>query len=127
MADFNQALFACADITAADHTGRNALHLAARYGRVAMAEMLVSLGIEVHSESVFVSHALLQVNTAGPSGHTALHFAAQSGNLAMVQLLVDAGADPEQMNNSKRMAFNVAKNEQVIRILSGIVSYMTYY
>ena len=104
-----------ASISSLSHDGWAALHLAAHFGHVAIVEVLLAAGADVHARSgnrlantalhaaaaggyIEVIAILLRhgadVNARQHGGFTALHAAAQDGEVAMVRLLLDHGADP---------------------------------
>jgi ankyrin repeat protein len=66
------------------------LHLAARYGRVAILHELVRAGADV--------------NGRGFHGWTSLHYAARSGYLEIIEVLLNAGAEAGALDNDKRTA-----------------------
>lgn len=107
------ALAQGADVDAAHGDGMTGLHWAARYGDVALAEILVEAGANVEAVTRIGDHRPLHVAArhghadvssllleAGASvqarttnGTLPLHFAAGSGSAPTVQTLIDHGAD----------------------------------
>ena len=73
-----------------DHSGRAAIHIAARNGHTAMVDMMIKKGVNVD---------LMEDSPADP-GTTPLHEACMSGYSDVVKLLMDAGAN-DTMKNSK--------------------------
>lgn len=66
--------------TIANDKGMTGLHLAARYGRLAVVKLYLERGMDLHA-------------TDG-KGYTALHRASGYGKTAVAQYLLDLGADP---------------------------------
>lgn len=84
------------------------LHLAANYGRVEIAEMLLKKWPEMLKDE---DHHF----------NTALHTAAESGYAEMVTFLIDKGIDPATKNMENRTALFLAqknKHQDVVDILS---------
>jgi Ankyrin repeats (3 copies) len=72
-----------------------ALHEAARYGRVHIAQLLLNNGADVHAIDA-------------DNGEIALHLAARVGNASMVELLLKAGANGRLRNNSGKIPYQLA-------------------
>lgn len=84
------------------------LHLAASYGRVEIADMLLQKWPEMLKEE---DHHF----------NTALHAAAESGYAEMVTFLIDRGMDPATKNRENRTALFLAeknKHQDVVDILA---------
>ncbi len=73
-----------------DHSGRAAIHIAARNGHAAMVDMMIKKGVNVD----------LMEDSPADAGTTPLHEACMSGYSDVVKLLMDAGAN-DTMKNSK--------------------------
>ncbi|BAE50499.1 ankyrin repeat domain-containing protein [Paramagnetospirillum magneticum] len=71
-------------VTAIDTRGYTPLHLAARYGKAAMAIRFLALGADIYARN--------------RAGETPIYLAAENGDLATVQALLDRHADPTQEN-----------------------------
>merc|ERR1712168_1211334 len=75
------------EVDKADSYGNTALLLAAEKGFLAVCQLLLEFGADLH-------HA----NTA--VGWGALHFAAYEGHREVIKLLLEYGADPDKLDNS---------------------------
>ena len=106
-----------ADIEACDTKGRSPLHLAARWGRLTVAESLLqrpktaSKGAprpdSPSADSPIWKKANVHVRDI--HGDTPLHLAARRGYEDIVKLLVDEGANVENENNYKQSPQEVAE------------------
>ncbi|KAA8895529.1 ankyrin repeat-containing domain protein, partial [Sphaerosporella brunnea] len=111
-----------ADVDARDRDGNTPLFLAARYGHVDAARVLLEHGaarhertrcqsartalhVAAHFEQVemcrFLLSAGLDVNATVNSGWTALHVAAKMRNAALAAVLLTHGADPEALGRNR--------------------------
>lgn len=72
-----------------------ALHEAARYGRVHIAQLLLNNGADVNVKDA-------------DNDEIALHLAARVGNASMVELLLKAGANGRLRNNSGKTPYQLA-------------------
>jgi len=107
------------DDTDEDEIGKGALHYAAIYGYVKVAELLVAKGADVNAKGgkydvtplhcaadrghTAVVELLIgegaDVNAHQNTGHTVLQQAAQGGHIDVVELLISKGADIEAADN----------------------------
>ncbi|OQR99420.1 ankyrin-1-like, partial [Thraustotheca clavata] len=83
--------------------GNTALHEAAKYGHLEIAQALV--------------HAGANVNKRNQEGMTPLHKAAKNGYLDVVRCLLDAGAIPTMPNLKGDMAFAIATESSIQDLL----------
>jgi ankyrin repeat protein len=118
--------------TAYNDDGWTPLHLAAHYGQLEAAEMLLSYGADSDARSrnsldniplhaaVAGNHMELvkllvgdgsDVNAQQHGGWTPLHAAAQNGNYDMVAYLLQSGADPELPNDDGLAPYDIAMEE----------------
>jgi ankyrin repeat protein len=121
-----------AQANAYNDDGWTPLHLAAHYGQLDAAEVLLSYGADSSARSrnslnniplhaaVAGNHPELvkllvgdgsDINDQQQGGWTALHGASQHGNYAMVAYLLKNGADPEIANDDGLTAFDIAMEE----------------
>jgi ankyrin repeat protein len=119
-------------VTAYNADGWTALHLAAHYGQLEAAEVLLSHGADSDARShngmdniplhaaVAGNHLELvkllvgdgsDVNAQQHGGWTPLHGAAQHGNYDMAAYLLKSGADPEIPNDDGLTAYDIAMEE----------------
>ena len=116
-------------VTASTADGYTLLHLAAYFGHVTTATLLLECGADVaavsrddaegtplHAAAAGRQHALCwlllahgaPVDAQQTGGFTALHAAARYGDLAIVQLLVVNGADPWLEADDGKIAADIA-------------------
>lgn len=126
-------------LTAAySHDGWTALHLAAFFGKLEIAEVLLANEAPVNARSknamantplhaavagrkalemagILLAHGA-EVNARQQGGFTALHAAAQNGDEKLVRLLISLGADVKARadNNQNAMDLAMAKGHQAI-------------
>jgi len=121
-----------------DEFGFSALHKAAAYNSLAVAELLVQAKADVnvkdngefsalhaaaYSNSLAVAELLVQakadVHAKNMGGASALHWAAENNSLAVAELLVQAKADVDAKNNGGQSALRIAgRNQDMITLLS---------
>jgi ankyrin repeat protein len=83
-----------ASLQQTEHILNTMLHVAARYGRLAIVQVLLDQGADVHFKS--------------SSGDIALHLAAEAGYKDVVRLLLEAGSDGRAKNNEGKTPHNLA-------------------
>lgn len=90
-----------ADACLRDGNGQTLLHIAVRYGKAAMVELLIEKGgdidaCQVYTESYQNDFPLMKVwmrETGATAGYAPLHMAAKYGQVDVVELLIEKGAD----------------------------------
>lgn len=118
--------------------GFTALHLAAWFGHVKVAEVLLARGADprvvAHNPTAIeplnsaaaaghpvIAHLLLdrgaEVDATQQGGITPLHSAAAHNDAAMVALLLARGADPTQTTDDGRSAADLATDPKVLALL----------
>ena len=121
--------------------GWTALHLAAFFGSVECARILLDAGAKVNERSqnpmgnmplhaaaagrqIEIVRLLLErgawVNARQHGGWTALHAAAQNGDIAMAELLIGAGADVMARADNQQLPWDLALtkgHQQMVEIL----------
>ena len=122
-----------------NENGNTALHVAAEYGHVHLAQFLLEKGINIETKGYYGTTALHRAVTAGQEsvvslllqegadvqaesddGKTALHRAADAGQEALVRLLIQHGADIEAKSlYGKTALFRAAEHgyHEVVRLL----------
>ena len=96
-----------ANVTFANRIGQTALHIAAIQGSVDAIHKLVELGLDP--------------NVANAMGQTPLHFAAGAHRnvFEACSALLDLGADPFEVDQHGRLAYEIAKDDELRRLLGG--------
>ncbi|KAF5578017.1 Pfs NB-ARC ankyrin-domain-containing protein [Fusarium pseudocircinatum] len=89
------------DLEAENDLGETALHIAAKYGQVAVVTSLLENGAQPDNES--------------PPGMTPLHFAARHGHIAIMELLLEAGArqDPKDFLGYTPLSYAIENRHTV--------------
>lgn len=96
-----------ANLAALDGTGRNPLHLAARYGHAEVVETLLRHGAEVVARD------------AVPSlGYTPLHYAALFGHATVARLLLNGGAEAKVEDDFGRSPIAMASRDTVREVFA---------
>ncbi|GAW11383.1 hypothetical protein ANO14919_007270 [Xylariales sp. No.14919] len=134
-------------VDARNPNGRTSLHEAARYGRTAIANILVERGADINARShmgytpltfaaecghievmlVLIEHQA-DLNAASTSeqmdlrGHTPLHRAALRGNLAAVQLLVGKGASVNAVTANGITSQQIAVQKESLTIVLALTA-----
>lgn len=127
-----------AAVSALAGDGFSPLHLAAWFGQVGAAELLLARGADVervadngtdlrplHSAAAggheVIVHLLLDrgadIESAQGGGVRAIHSAAHRDDLAMVRLLVERGADPSAATDDGRTAADLTTEAAVLALL----------
>ena len=83
-------LFSKASMEETDHTGKAAVHLAAKNGHIGMLKVMVEKGVDIN----------LTEDKPGETGVTPLHLACLHGHVDVVKLLIAAGADDTILNGT---------------------------
>lgn len=91
------------DINVTTGDGLTGLHEAVICGHIKMVEFLISQEANV--------------NCCDSEGWTPLHAAASLGQVQMVEILLDQGADATIINCENLLAYDLARNDQVQRII----------
>lgn len=125
-------------VSAVAGDGFSALHLAAWFGQVGAAEVLLAKGADIervaengtelrplHSAAAgghtVIVHLLLDrgadIEAAQGGGVRAIHSAAHRDDVAMVRLLVDRGADPSAATDDGRTPADLATDDAVLALL----------
>ena len=125
-------------VGARSQDGYAPLHLAASFGHVEIAALLIGRGAEIdvpaanpmkvtplHSAVAgrrFEVAKLLvesgaEVDARREGGGTPLHSAAQNGDAPLVELLLEHGADPLAENDEGRSPLDLAKSAEVVALL----------
>lgn len=96
-----------ADVTFANRIGQTALHIAAIQGSVEAIQKLVELGLDPNVENAM--------------SQTPLHFAAGAHRnvFETCNALLDLGADPFQVDHHGRLPYEIAKDDELRRLLGG--------
>jgi uncharacterized protein len=126
--------------------GFTPLHLAAFFGHVDIARLLIDLGADVEavarnrmrvrplhsaaaSRQLEIARLLVDagadVNERQEHGFTPLHAAAQNGDLDLTRMLLECGADAKQATEDGRLAADFARNagnESVLDVLGKAAS-----
>lgn len=101
-----------ADLQQTSVNGWAPLHMAAAYGHVAKAQLLINAGADVNQRTSLDTEA------------TPLMVAAGAGQAEMVQLLLNCGADAFQRNNLNQTAVEIARaagsNPEAFNLLQSI-------
>ncbi|NLV54125.1 MAG: ankyrin repeat domain-containing protein [Acidimicrobiales bacterium] len=121
--------------------GYRALHVAAYYGQVKVAELLLNRGASVDAVSdnayamqplhaaasrahAVVVHLLLDhgadVDAPMTGGYRPLHAAADGGHAAMVQLLLERGADPNGRTDAGLLAVDIVEDPDTQAVLRAV-------
>jgi hypothetical protein len=95
------------DPSATNKIGQTGLHVAAIWGNIEVAEVLIRYGADVNAQNQF--------------GITPLHMASQSSKHAVAKLLIECGAEPSIKAGNGMRAHEVAK-DQKMRELCGAPS-----
>jgi uncharacterized protein len=130
-------------VSAFSADGFTPLHLAAFFGHLDVAQLLVERGADIeavarnpmqvmplHSAAagrhLEIARLLVgrgaDVNAAQERGFTPLHAAAQNGDMGLLRLLLDRGAEPEQAAADGRKAADFAVengHQEVLTLLGG--------
>jgi ankyrin repeat protein len=88
-----------ADVNAASNSEETPLHIAAKFGSMALAEALVTFGAVVDTED--------------NSGNTPLHDAIAKSHFSVAKVLLKNGADPNRRNNTGQAPLDVAPLDMV--------------
>jgi ankyrin repeat protein len=101
-----QRLAAGSDPSSANPMGQSALHIAAIWGSMQVGELLIEAGATVEAH-----------NKMG--GITPLMCAAQRGRTEFARMLLSRGADPKTQDESGRVAFMFAEDDELRELLGG--------
>ncbi len=107
---FKILINAGADVNAArtdrDYVGDAPIHAASKYNEMAFLEQLITAGADI--------------NKAGNDGMTPLYIASEWGYLEIVKKLLDAGADKSIRATNGESPFDVARTEEIRKLLKDI-------
>ena len=92
-----------ANVNAADSYGTTALMEAAENGHLGVVKYLISKGADFNAATLY--------------GKTALIFAASNGHLEVVKYLISVEANPFLIDNDGKTAKDLAKSEEIRRLL----------
>ncbi|GAQ85364.1 hypothetical protein KFL_002310200 [Klebsormidium nitens] len=102
--DVQATLDSGVDASAADSSGRTALHMAAANGHENVVQLLLEKGANV--------------NAANQEGNTPLHWAALNHHLQVVKRLLEAGANPGALNKVDRTPVDEALDKGFDDVIS---------
>jgi ankyrin repeat protein len=86
-----------------DNFNRTPLHLAARFGKVEIVQMLIGAGADVDAQDEV--------------GWTPLHWAAWNGEIESVRMLIDAGARKDISNIAGKLPYDLTNNYELKNLL----------
>ena len=86
-----------------NNDGWTALHWCAYFNHPEIAKMLLDAGADV--------------NIQDEDGYTALHVSAFNNRIEITQVLIDAGADKTIYNNDGELPYELARTQEVIKLL----------
>jgi ankyrin repeat protein len=119
-----------------DNRGWTPLHVAAYYGKVEIAKMLIDAGADVDVQdewgktslhvvaiygNVEIARMLIDagadVDVQDEDGWTALHWSTGRGDIEIAKVLLDAGARKDIPNNSDKLPYDLARTEELKKLL----------
>ncbi|KAM7539627.1 hypothetical protein Aperf_G00000031830 [Anoplocephala perfoliata] len=129
----NQRLSYCADLTLRDKRGNAPIHLAAKFGRIKIVELLLRNGVSINTrnqdgltplhiaigrEDLSLATYLLkegaELDCTDGQGRTSLMIACKIGNANLTQLLINSGANLDLRDNTGLTAAEIAKSSHHI-------------
>ncbi|RYP66434.1 hypothetical protein DL769_006035 [Monosporascus sp. CRB-8-3] len=124
---------------AAAESGHNAAHVAARYGHLEFASLLVKRGAwldlpnrwhmtKIHTATKYKQHRVMRyligrrvnIDKRMHSGETALHLAVRNDDTRGVRILLDAGMRTNTANMAGCSAFDIAVSENKLGALAAL-------